>query len=245
MKPVGSFSGLVACGVAMAATLLVASSAQAIEGKAVVRSVRGTGQYSVQGGEFKALRVAQVFGSGTTVKAGTSSVIDLYMYENGPVVRVTSDTSLNLDKLTLDRTGVDVVIETMLDLKAGTILGSVKKLAEASKYEVRTPYTVCAIKGTEYQISADGVHHAISGSLLVVYVNPISKQPTTLTVNAGQTFIPPATPTPTSVPTVVPTNTLPPNQQPQPPPTPEPPPSAPIAIVPEPVQFVSPGTGAR
>lgn len=247
MKPVGTLSSLMVFGVALAATTMFTSSAQAGEGKAVVRSVRGTAQSSVQGGEWKPLNVNQVLGSGSAIKAGTSSSVDLFLAENGPVVRVTQDTTLELDKLSLDRAGVDVVIETQLDLKAGTILGSVKKLAAASRYEVKTPYTVCAIKGTEYQISADGVHHAITGTLLVVYTNPSTKNPTTLTVNAGQTFVPPLNPsTPNAVPTVVATGTLPATQQPAPPPPVGGPGDfeQPVTVVPEPVTFVSPGTGS-
>ncbi|MBM3834514.1 MAG: FecR domain-containing protein [Verrucomicrobia bacterium] len=252
MKPVGSFSQWMVCGVGLAAMLFV-SSAQAapVEGKAVVRTVRGTAEFSEQGGAWKPLRVGKVLGSGSAVRAGVGSQIDLFLGENGPVVRVTSDTSLELDTLTLDRTGVDVVIVTDLDLKTGTILGNVKKMAAASRYEVKTPHTVCAIRGTEYQISADGVHHVITGSLMVAYTNPSTRQMVTQVVNEGQTFIPPATPeTPGAVPQVVQTSTLAPGGPVSPPAVPPPVDpgdafGAPITIVPEPVLVISPGTGAE
>jgi hypothetical protein len=245
MKPVGSFSKWMICGVAAAAVLAVV--VEAAVGKAVVRTVRGTAQYSDKGGELKSLRVGKVLGPGSTVKAGVSSTVDLFLGDNGPSVRVTSDTTLDLDKLEIDRTGVDVVIETMLNLKTGTIQGNVKKLADASKYEVKTPYTVCAIRGTEYQISADGVHHVITGSVLVAYTNPSTGVVTTHPVNQGQTFVPPVDPrVPTQVPQVLPTTQLPPTVPPPLPPIGEPAPGPtepPITVVPEPVEFVSPGTG--
>ncbi|MSU20030.1 MAG: hypothetical protein EXS30_01380 [Pedosphaera sp.] len=247
MKPVGSFTKWMACGVAVAG-MLVSSSAQAAVGKAVVRAVRGTAEFSDQAGAWKPLKVGKVLGPGSSVRAGVSSQADLFLGENGPVVRVTSDTTLALNRLEIDRNGADVVIETMLDLKTGTILGNVKKLAAASKYEVKTPYTVCAIRGTEYQISADGVHHVITGSVMIAYTNPKSGAVTTHTVNEGQSFVPPVDPNvPTAVPQVLPTSQLPPTVAPPqaPPPPTAPTPEAPVTIVPEPVQFVSPGTGTE
>ncbi|MBI4660455.1 MAG: hypothetical protein HY735_16585 [Verrucomicrobia bacterium] len=95
--------------------------------------------------------------------------------------------------------------------------------------------TVCAILGTEYQISADGKHHVIKGRLLVAYALGRYR------VNEGQTFVPPADPkAPGAMPTVRPTR----------------PDELPVMIVDgdgelfvppppplEPIQFISPGTG--
>ncbi|MBI2948680.1 MAG: FecR domain-containing protein [Verrucomicrobia bacterium] len=234
MKSIGSLSRWIACGV-VAVSNLLATSTEAAVGRAVVRAVRGTAEYSVQGGEWKTLAVGKVLGPTSSVKTGVNSGVDLFLGENGPTVRLLADTTLGLDTLNIDRTGVDVVIETFLDLKTGTIQGNVKTLAAASKYEVKTPFTVCAIKGTEYQISADGTVHVIKGSVVVAYR---VGQPT-VTVNAGQTFVPPAQPT--AQPTVRPTQ---PTEV--PPSIPDvfdvvTPPAAPTA--PPPVEFVSPGTG--
>jgi hypothetical protein len=245
MKPVGSFSGWIACGVSMAA-LLMAASAQAVVGKAQVSVADGTVQYSVQGGEFKTLKEGTVLGPGTIVKTGVSSKLRLYLGENGPDVQLLPETTLGLDKLNIERSGVENIIETELNLKAGTIQGHVKKLASASKYIVKTPYTVCEIKGTDYQISADGILHVLEGAMIVAYTNPSTGQLSTFTVNAGQTFIPPVNPA-TQNPTVVPTNQLPPNIAPPLPPLlplepPQPPP--PVTVVPEPIVVISPGTGA-
>ena len=234
MKSIGSFSKWIACGVA-AASFFVASSAEAAGvGRAVVRAIRGTAEYSVQGGQWSTLTVGKALGPTSSVKTGVNSQVDLFLGENGPTVRLLADTTLGLDKLNIDRTGVDVVIETFLDLKTGTIQGNVKTLAAASKYEVKTPFTVCAIKGTEYQISADGTVSVLKGSVIVAYAGA-----RTQTVNAGQTFIPPAQPT--GQPTVRPSR---PDEVPPSVPVtfPEPPPPAPVTA-PPPVEFVSPGTG--
>jgi hypothetical protein len=112
------------------------------------------------------------------------------MNENGPAVRITENTTMGIDKLTIDRTGADNIIETQLDLRNGRILGNVRRLAQQSKYEVKTPQGVAGIRGTRYDISADGTVRVIEGQVVVVYiVNGIAS---TATVNAGQQSRPPA-----------------------------------------------------
>jgi hypothetical protein len=245
MKPVGSLRW-VAFGVALAAVSL-AASVQAANGRARVYKVQGTAEYAEKAGDWQSLREGKVLNPGATVRTGSGSQLDLDLGDNGPSVRLLQDTTVGLDRLTLDRSGADVVVETQLDLKAGTILGYVKKLSPASKYEVKTPSTVMGIKATEgpteYQISADGKHSIREGQVLVVYTNPVTRQPTTHPVNAGQTFIPPTTPTATTVPELRPTR---PTdfigEIPRPPVVP-PPPTTPVTTVPEPVQFISPASG--
>ena len=73
------------------------------------------------------------------------------------MVRIWENTLLGIDKLTETQTGADVVTETQLDLKAGHIFGTVKKMSAASKYEVKIPNGVAGIRGTVYDISAEGV----------------------------------------------------------------------------------------
>jgi hypothetical protein len=65
-----------------------------------------------------------------------------------------------------------VVTETQLDLKAGHIFGTVKKMSAASKYEVKIPNGVAGIRGTTYDISAEGVIKVLAGSVVLAYVGP-------------------------------------------------------------------------
>ena len=234
MKPVGCFSKVVACGVALAAVLFVCS-AQAATGKAVVRSVKGTASYAEQGGEWRPLKTGQALNSGATVKTGVDGAVDLYMGDNGPDVHLFDSTTLGLDRLNIEQTGTEPVVETQLNLTAGTIRGYVKKLAAASKYEVKTPSAVVGVRGTKYQISANGVVHVIEGSMVVVYINPVTQQMSTHTVGAGQTFAPPVNPgAPGATPIIRPTQ---PNEL---MPIEVTPPAPSIVIVPQPEPFVSP-----
>ena len=68
------------------------------------------------------------------------------------LVRLYENTVLSVDKITSLNTGADVVSETQLDLRAGHILGTVKKMSAASHYEVKLPNGVAAIRGTTFDI---------------------------------------------------------------------------------------------
>jgi hypothetical protein len=102
-------------------------------------------------------------------------------------VRVFENTVLGIDKLTVDQTGADVVTETRLDLKAGSIFGTVRKLSAASRYEVNIPNGVAGIRGTIFFISADGTVRVLTGSVVLAYVSPDGSVVTQV-IAAGQQF---------------------------------------------------------
>ncbi|MCX6922535.1 MAG: hypothetical protein NT154_04870 [Verrucomicrobia bacterium] len=85
------------------------------------------------------------------------------------MVRIWENTLFGIDRLTENHTGADVVTETQLDLKAGHITGTVKKMSAASKYEVRIPNAVVGIHGTVYDLYADGVLKILSGTGVIAY----------------------------------------------------------------------------
>jgi len=73
------------------------------------------------------------------------------------VVRIWENSALGIDKLTSMDTGAGEVTETQLDLKAGHIMGTVKKLPASSKYEVKIPNGVAGIRGSLYELWATGL----------------------------------------------------------------------------------------
>jgi len=86
-------------------------------------------------------------------------------------IRVMENTVLGIDKLSVIETGADVVTDTQLDLKSGRVIGNVKKMAAASRYEIKLPNGVAGIRGTVYDISADGTVRVASGSVVVSFVD--------------------------------------------------------------------------
>ena len=68
-------------------------------------------------------------------------------------VRMTGDTVLAIDKLTVSDTGVDSVSDTELDLRQGGIYNSVKKLSGASQYLIKIPNGIAGVRGTLFYIA--------------------------------------------------------------------------------------------
>ena len=103
-------------------------------------------------------------------------------------IRIFENTVIGVDKLTITKAGDETVTETQLDLKAGRIFGTVKKLSAESVYEIKVPNGVAGIRGTIYLIGADGVVSVLSGAVVISYVSNGSVM--TKEVPAGYQFNP-------------------------------------------------------
>src|SRR6266480_1813411 len=189
MKQRGLFLMVMACVVALVGVFVVSSAQAGEAGKAVVRSIRGSAQYAAEGGLWLPLKSGQILKPGSILRTANESQVDLFMDQNGPIVRLVENTTLGIDKLNFEATGIDTIIETQLDLKSGRIIGIVTQMAATSKYEIKTPNGVAGIRGTEYDISATSVVRVVSGSLVVVYVKSDGTVVTQV-VNAGEMFVP-------------------------------------------------------
>lgn len=71
-------------------------------------------------------------------------------------IRMTSGTTLKIDKLTISDTGVDTVSDTELDLQKGRIFANVKKLTPASQYLIKIPSGIAGVRGTFFGLDANG-----------------------------------------------------------------------------------------
>lgn len=104
------------------------------------------------------------------------------------VVRIWENSALGIDKLTTTETGAAPVTDTQLDLKTGRISGSVKKMSAASKYEIKLPNGVAGIRGTLYDIYAEGVVKVRVGSVVLAWVDPKTGNVVTQVVSGGQSY---------------------------------------------------------
>lgn len=188
-------------GVALVATF-AAGTAQAQstqQGKAQVRAVHGSARYLTGGGDWMTLKQGTVLTAGSVITTAAESHVDLYLGINGPLVRVKEDTTLGIDKLTYTDTGADAVIETQLNLQKGMLIGNVRKLAAASRYEIKTPSGVAGIRGTDYVITHTMILFIIKGLGHVAYILPDgSGNILSESVSGGEAFVPPGTKRPLS-----------------------------------------------
>ena len=109
------------------------------------------------------------------------------------VVRLTPDSTLAIEKLTITDTGADTVGDTELNLSEGKIFASVKKLSGASQYLVKIKNGVAGVRGTLFSISADGatvVFESHNNGGLVLSVTTSSGVTTTTLVQPGFQFDP-------------------------------------------------------
>jgi hypothetical protein len=105
------------------------------------------------------------------------------------VVRLSGNSILKIDKLTVSDTGVDTVSDTELDLQKGRIFASVKKLNGASQYLVKIPNGIAGVRGTKFGLGADGTCAVIKNSVLLSLVGP-NGTPFTVLVGEGNEFNP-------------------------------------------------------
>ncbi|HOX56196.1 MAG TPA: FecR family protein [Candidatus Paceibacterota bacterium] len=182
---------LAVCGLALA--MVSTLSAQPVtQGVAKVVRLKGAARYKNGGSDWQQLKAGDVVKPGMLIQTADKSRCDIALGDGSPpvarpvanealayqpaveqnLVRIWENTLLGIDKLTETKTGADVVSETQLDLRAGHIFGMVKKMSAASKYEVKIPNGVAGIRGTVYDISAEGIVKVLSGSVVLAHVAP-------------------------------------------------------------------------
>jgi hypothetical protein len=190
-----TFCGLIVCGLALGVAL--SAGAQVVVGKAKVVRIKGEARYTTGGNVWQPLKVGAIVKPGTLIQTSMDrgSYVDLVFDDSAsgitPVafnpsapaappgykaateqnaLRIFENTVLGVDKLTSEQTGADVVTDTQLDLRAGHIFGSVKKMSPASRYEIKLPQGVAGIRGTLYELWANGDCLVLAGSVVVAQV---------------------------------------------------------------------------
>src|SRR5215469_13586447 len=203
--------GLAGCVLALAT--VPSLSAQTTDGIAKVVAIGGSARYFLPGdSRSHDLKTGMTIKPGTIIQtaSGAGNYVDIVLNNSRAVeapeaspseiasysqkpkadqdgIRLKENTVLSIDKLTVTQTGADTVTDTELDLKAGKILGTVKKLSPTSKYEVKVPNGVAGIRGTIYSLSANGILQVLTGAVVLAYVGPDGNVVTQV-VNAGEEF---------------------------------------------------------
>jgi FecR protein len=199
---------LIALAVLSLATQAMAQQATALSAK--VLRIKGAARYSTDGKNWHPLHIDDILKLGAVIQTAEKSYVDVQLGErevkaptqvvnNGVlyspqeptanVVRIFESSVLAIDKLTAQQTGMEEVEDTSLDLRAGKIMGNVKKLSAASKYEVKIPNGVAGIRGTIYMISSSGVVDVLQGSVVIAVVGADGSVVTKV-VNAGYQYDP-------------------------------------------------------
>jgi hypothetical protein len=146
----------------------------------------GLGDATVAGSSSSSTSFKPFIPSSYSYASSTGSAYQPTAEQN--MIRIWENTALGVDKLTSMQSGAEEVTETQLDLKAGRITGSVKKMSAASKFEIKLPNGVAGIRGTVFDISAEGVVRVFVGSMVVAWVDSKSGNVVTQVVMGGQQY---------------------------------------------------------
>ena len=159
MKRVSFTAGLVVAG------LLFAAQANAREGQALVQSISGEVTMLANGGKWLPLQTGEMLKSGTVVKTGAKSQADLFLGINGSMLRLAANTELKFTRLTIEQSPIEPIAQTEMELISGRVIGNVRKLPMGSSYVIKTPKGEAKVKGTVYDINADGELVVVSGKV--------------------------------------------------------------------------------
>jgi hypothetical protein len=167
-----SMRGICPATVILAAIGLSTASAEIQSGEVRINSIQGTVTYSTDHSTWRAVTPNQVLQSGAELKTAADSSADLVFDYSGTVLRMAPDSVLELAKLDKELAGENTIVETSINIKAGSIVGSQRKLAKPSKFEIVAPGVLATIRGTEYAVGADGKVACFTGAVSVNYDSP-------------------------------------------------------------------------
>lgn len=159
MKRVSFMVGLVAAG------LLSSAEANTRDGQALVQTVSGEAKFSLDGDKWLPLQTGQLIKTGAVVKTGAKARADLFLGINGSLLRLDANTELKFNRLAIKVSPIEHMAETEMELRSGRVIGNVRKLPMGSSYVLKTPKGVADVKGTVYDINADGELIVVSGKV--------------------------------------------------------------------------------
>ena len=117
------------------------------------------------GGKWLPLQTGEMLKSGAVVKTGAKSRADLFLGINGSMLRLAANTELKFTRLAIEESPIESIAQTEMELISGRVIGNVRKLPMGSSYVIKTPMGVADIKGTVYDINADGELIVLSGKV--------------------------------------------------------------------------------
>jgi hypothetical protein len=169
---------------------IVTSNAEPLAAQINIKSVNGHATVCSDGSTFQPLHSGDVAGPGSILKTDAGATVDLVLQDSGTVLRMLPDTTLEFAKLNKQRAGEQTVSDTSLRLLKGSVIGSQRKLAIPSHFDIAMAQGVATIVGTEYVVNASGAVTVLDGAVSINYNLPNNKGSVKVDVPAGSTFDP-------------------------------------------------------
>lgn len=180
--------GLVAGAFVTPLGLAVQAYAETVPQVVQVVQIKGQARYSSDNRTWHSLKKGDVLQAEVVIQTAGKSTLDLQLSDwgaaptlidapNGSLrtpeelkantVRLFENSVLDIGKLTSDRTGTGEVSETQLDLRAGRIMGGVRKSSVASRYEIKCLKGVAGVRGGVYLMNSSGELDVLYGMAII------------------------------------------------------------------------------
>lgn len=166
-----SFLRSIVCAITLGAVFALPHHAQAApkQGDAVAVTVTGSADFSLDGKTWQRLRANDVLKPGTEIRTALGGKVELFLNYNGPIVVVKPESHMAISRLDRVDDGNEIVTDTLLEVKAGSIAGYTQKMSPRSTYVVKNSLGNVNITGTIYDVYASGYVYVQSGAVNVVY----------------------------------------------------------------------------
>lgn len=180
---------LASCFSLLLATGTLAVHAQLTTASAKVEAINGRVIW-ISGETRQPVRVGDTITPGSVIETAAGSTVDLMLQDSGTVLRLRPDSALQFSRLEKQPAGEQIVTRTSLKLLKGSVIGSQRKLAVPSHFDIVTADTVATIVGTEYVINADGAVTVLDGAVSINYNQPGNQGSIKVSIPQGSTFDP-------------------------------------------------------
>ena len=170
MRKIGNVGTAILMAVVGAISFVGNLQAQNNPGRAEVRGILGNVTYATAPGAWVPLRMKNVLTSGSIIKTGPRSAVDLFLGKSGGTIRLTENSTLAIRKLTLSEVAGEILADMEFDLQEGTILGSGSKLSQASHFEVKIPTGIIGVGEGQYRINSKGYLVLVDGKMVFVQI---------------------------------------------------------------------------
>ncbi len=165
---------------------------------AKVVALKGAARYATGANAGHMVRLGDAIKPGVFIQTASQSQLDLVLRGDRrsrkgaapqDLVRMRENSLLRIDTLTRRQAGTNLVDNTRLYLRAGSIYCVVQKLRSASSYQVELPNGVAGTRGAVCDISAEGVVKVFVGTVALGYIRTDRSIDTEL-IAASQQFDP-------------------------------------------------------
>jgi hypothetical protein len=190
MKKTFLFASFLGVGFVVLFSVAVAVGAGLSTARINIKAVNGNVTYSTNGIDFQPLHAGDFAGPGSILKTDAGATVDLILQDSGTVLRMLPDSVLKFSRLKKQPAGEQIVTETSLKLIKGSIIGSQRKLAVPSHFEIATAKSLATIVGTEYVVNANGAVTVLEGQVSINYNLPGNKGSIKVSIPQGSTFDP-------------------------------------------------------